>query len=161
MPAKSEKPVELLLKEKKIYEIVNPKLVQAPPTTSIKNAIEIMQQNRSGYIVLSKNQKCVGVFTEDDFILKILEKDVDWSRPISEFMTTNWAALKMTDSVGQAIDLMGERRLYYIPLVDGNDNLANVLSVRTLIRFLAEFYPTEVYNLPPTPNQIMDTAEGG
>ncbi len=159
--ASSTKPVEILLKEKKIYQIVNPKLVQAPPTISIKSAIEFMQQNKSGYIVLAKNKKVAGLFTEDDVVIKILEKEIDWNRPVSEFMTTNWAKLKMTDSVGQAIDLMGERRLYHIPLVDEDDNLVNVLSVRTLIRFLAEFYPTEVYNLPPKHGQIMETAEGG
>lgn len=155
------KPVEVLLKEKKIYEIVNPKLVQAPPTTSIKDAVEIMQKNKSGYIVLSKNKKAVGLFTEDDLMNKIIDQDVNWSKPIGDFMTKNWATLKMADAVGQAIDLMGDRRLYYIPLVDENDNLVNVLSVRTLIKFLAEFYPTEVYNLPPKFGQIMETREGG
>ncbi len=158
MPPKS---VESLLKEKKIGEIVNPRLVQAPSSTSIKDAVRLMQENKSGYIVLAKNQKVAGLFTEDDLIAKILDKDIDWNRPVSEFMTTNWASLKMNDSVGQAIDLMGERRLYYIPLVDDNESLVNVLSVRTLIRFLAEFYPTEVYNLPPKSDQIMETQEGG
>ncbi|MBI4388019.1 MAG: CBS domain-containing protein [Candidatus Omnitrophica bacterium] len=156
-----ERSVEELLKEKKIYQIVNPKLVQAPPETSIKAAVELMQKNRSGYVVLSKNKKAVGVFTEDDVVTKILGQVVSWDRPVSEFMTKNWAALKMTDPVGAAIDLMGERRLYYIPLLNEKGELENVLSVRTLIRFLAEFYPTEIYNLPPKPNQVMETPEGG
>jgi len=155
------KPVEVVLKEKKVCEIVNPKLVQAPPETPIREAIELMQRGRSGYIVLAKNQKAVGLFTEDDVILKILGKETDWSKPVSEFMTKNWVSLKMTDSLGQAIDLMGERRLYYIPLTDESSKLVNVISVRTIIRFLAEFYPTEVYNLPPRPDQVMGSPEGG
>src|SRR3989338_2070322 len=161
MATKPTKPVEVLLKEKKIYQIVNPKLVQAPSTISIKSAIELMQKDRSGYIVLAKNKKVEGVFSEDDVVMKILDKDVDWDRPVSEFMTTNWATLKMTDAVGQAIDLMSERMLYYIPLVNEEGELVNVLSVRTLIRFLSEFYPAEVYNLPPRPDQVMETQEGG
>ncbi len=161
MATKPAKPVEVLLKEKKIYQIVNPKLVQAPSTISIKSAIDLMQQGKSGYIVLARNKKVEGLFSEDDVVMKILDKDVDWNKPVSEFMTTNWAALKMTDSVGQAIDLMSERMLYYIPLVNEESELVNVLSVRTLIRFLSEFYPTEVYNLPPRLDQIMGTAEGG
>lgn len=159
--ASSSKPVEVLLKEKKIYQIVNPKLVQAPPAISIKDAVQLMQDNKSGYIVLSKAKKVAGLVTEDDLIFKVLDQNIDWAKPIGDFMTKNWATLKMSDSVGQAIDLMAERRLYYIPLVDENDNLVNILSVRTLIRFLAEFYPTEVYNLPPRFHQTMDTPEGG
>lgn len=158
MPTKS---VETVLKEKKIYQIVNPKLVQAPPDISLENAVRLMQDHRSGYIVIARNKKAVGIFTETDIVHKVLEMNVDWKRPVDDFMTKDAVCLKMTDSVGQAIDLMGERRFYHIPLLDEKGELVNVLSVRTLIRFLAEFYPTEVYNLPPKPNQIMETQEGG
>ena len=155
------KPVDVRLKQKKICEIVNPKLVQASPDISVKDAVKLMQKNKSGYIVLSKNKKAVGLFTDDDVAWKVVGRQVDLNRPVSELMTHNWACLKMTDSVGDAIELMGSRRLYYIPLVDENDKLVNVISVRTLIKFLAEFYPTEVYNLPPKSDQVMPTPEGG
>ena len=155
------KSVDAVLKAKRINEITNPKLVQATPDLSVKDAIELMQQNRAGYIVVAKNKKVVGIFTESDVVQKILERDVNWSDPISKYMTTDPLCLKPTDLVGTAIDLMGEKRLYHIPLVDDKGDLVNVLSVRTLIRFLGEFYPTEVYNLPPHPNQIMETPEGG
>ena len=161
MDKKATKPVEVLLKEKQIYQIVNPKLVQAPHTISIGEAVDLMQKNKSGYVVLAKNKKVFGVFAESDLVNKILEQNIDWKKPASEFMTSDWATLKMTDAVGQAIDLMSEKKFYHIPLEDENGNLVNVLSVRTLIRFLSEFYPTEVYNLPPRSNQIMETQEGG
>ena len=158
MPEKSQ---EARLREKKINEITNPKLVQAPPETTVEDAIQLMQDNKAGYIVVAKNKKCVGIFTESDVVQKIMGRDVDWNLPISEFMTKNPVVLKPTDEVGTAIDLMGERRLYHIPLIDDKGDLVNVLSVRTVIRYLAEFYPTEVYNLPPYPDQVMETREGG
>ena len=158
---KNTKPVETLLKEKKIYQIVNPKLVQAPPEISIKDAIRLMQASKSGYIVIAKNKKVVGIFTEKQVVQNVLETGVDGSRPVSDYMIKDPMILKMEDSVGQAIDLMGTQRVYHIPLVDEKGDLVNVLSVRTLIRFLAEFYPTEVYNLPPKPGQVMETPEGG
>ena len=155
------KSVEQVLKAKRIEEITTPKLVQAPPEISVKDGIDLMQKNRAGYIVVAKNKKVVGLFTESDVVSKILDKDIDWSKPIQEFMTADWAILKITDPVGQAIDLMSEKKFYHIPLVDDQGDLVNVLSVRTLIRFLAEFYPTETYNLPPRSNQVIETQEGG
>ncbi len=155
------KSVDAVLKAKRINEIINPKLVQTTPDLSVKDAIEMMQANRAGYIVVANNKKVVGIFTESDVVQKILDKNVNWSDPISKYMTPNPLCLKPSDVVGAAIDLMGEKRLYHIPLVDDKGDLVNVLSVRTLIRFLGEFYPTEVYNLPPHPDQIMETPEGG
>ena len=155
------KSVEQVLKAKRIEEITTPKLVQASPDISVKDGIDLMQKSRAGYIVVAKNKKVAGTFTESDVINKILDKDVDWNRPISDFMTANPPVLKPTDLVGTAIDVMGEKRVYHIPLVDDKNELVNVLSVRTLTRFLAEFYPTEIYNLPPRPDQVMPTQEGG
>ena len=111
------KSVEDVLKNKQICEITTPKLIQAPPETSVKDAIEFMQANRAGYIVVSKNKKVVGIFTESDVIQKILERDVNWADPISNYMTKDPLCLKPTDLVGTAIDVMGEKRLYHIPLV--------------------------------------------
>ena len=158
MPTKS---VETLIKSTKIGEITNPKLVQAPPETSVKDGIALMQASKAGYIVVAKNKKVFGIFTETDVVQKILDKDINWEDPISKYMTKDPFVLKPTDSVGTAIDLMSSHRFNHIPLVDDKGDLVNVLSVRTLIRFLGEFYPQEVYNLPPRPNQIMETQEGG
>ncbi|MBI1882880.1 MAG: CBS domain-containing protein [Chlamydiae bacterium] len=157
----TSKPVEVLLKEKKIYEIVNPRLVQAGPDISIKEAIRLMQERHAGYIVIAKDQKVVGLFAENEVVLKILENNVDWDQPVSLFMNSSPVTLNIKDPVGKAIDLMGHGNFYHIPLVDENNHLMNVLSVRTLIRFLSEFYPTEVYNLPPKHDQIILTQEGG
>ena len=161
MADKKNPSVDSLLKEKKIYQIVNPRLVQAPPTISVKQAIEHMQKERAGYMVIAENGKPVGIFTETDVVRNVLEKEVDWNRSVREFMTPNPVVLKPEDTVGEAIDVMGSHRFYHIPLVDEKGNLVNVISVRTLIRFLAEFYPAEVLNLPPVPNQVMETQEGG
>jgi CBS domain-containing protein len=157
----SQKPVEAVLKEKKIYQITNPKLVQAAPDVSVKKAIELMQENKAGYIVLSKNKKVVGMFTETDVARKILGRNIDWNGPVLDYMTKDPTVLTPKDSVGKAINLMRTHSFYHIPLVDEKNHLSGILSVRSLIRFLAEFYPTEVYNLPPDPTQVMETQEGG
>lgn len=153
--------VETLLREKKIFQIINPKLVQCPSSLPLKDVIELMQKSRSGYVVVADNKKVAGIFTEVDVVRKVLNKNVHWDSPIREFMAKDPLCLNPNESVGKAIEIMGANRFYHLPLVNENNELVNVLSVRSLIRFLAEFYPTEVFNLPPVANQIMTTQEGG
>jgi len=155
------KSVETLLKEKKVYEVPKGNPVHASPDISVKKAIEMMQEEHHGYIMLTEGDKVVGIFTETDVSRKILGENVDWNAPISTLMAKDPIVLKPRDSVGKAITLMGEHRVYHLPIVDDKGELQEVLSVRALIRFLAEFYPTEVYNLPPDPDKIIETAEGG
>ncbi len=155
------KSVQTLLKEKKVSQVPKGKVISASPEISIQKAIEIMQQERHGYIALVKNKKVVGIFTETDVSRQILGESIDLNTPVSQVMAHNPITILEDDCVGKAIALMGENRVYHLPVVDAEGRLEEVLSVRALIRFLAEFYPTEVYNLPPDPDQVMKTAEGG
>jgi CBS domain-containing protein len=153
--------VETMLKSKKIYQIVNPKLVQSPSKTPVRDVMALIQSNRGGYCVIADNKKVVGIFTENDVVKRLLGKGADLTRPVAEFMTREVKVLTPQNSVGDAINLMGSHRFYHIPLVNESADLVGVLSVRTLIRFLAAYYPTEIYNLPPKSDQIMRTPEGG
>lgn len=161
LPLMEPRSVEQLLKEKKIFQVINPKLVQTGPETSVKDAIALMQSKRSGYLVISKENKPVGMFTEVDVTNKILNQKINLNDPVSNFMTADPFTLTPQDSIGKAIKLMGDKRFYHIPLVDKKGELSGILSVRTLIRFLSEFYPTEIFNLPPKPDQVMESREGG
>lgn len=154
-------PAAQRLKDKRIGEVVNPRLIQSSPDISVQRAIELMRENKSAYIVVADNRRVVGMFTESDVTRKILGKNVDEKRPVRDFMTKDPIVLRQDDTVGRAVDLMAENDFYHIPLVNEKQELINVLSVRTLVRFLAEFYPGEVYNIPPNPHQVAPTAEGG
>ena len=154
--------VDELLKRKKISEISIPRCIQAPEEISVAQAVTLMQTNRAGYILLTNKQKQVaGILTETDVVRKVLGQKVDWDAPVRTLMSVNRAALTMDDSVGKVMEVMGKNRIYHIPLLDKEKRVIGVLSVRSLIRFLAEFYPVEVYNLPPDPGQVMETQEGG
>jgi len=156
-----ETPLDALLLKKKISEIINPRLVQAPADLPLTDVLHLMKEQKSGYVVLTEKQKPVGIFTEVDVTRRVLLKHVNFNEPILCFMTKNPQVLTLEDSVGKAIKFMSQHNFYHIPLVDAQSRLVGMISVRSLIRFLAEFYPTEIYNLPPDPDQIMGSQEGG
>jgi signal-transduction protein with cAMP-binding, CBS, and nucleotidyltransferase domain len=155
------KKIEDLLKEKKIVQVINDRVVQAPPSISLKEAIQQMQFYRSGYIILTEDGIVVGILTETDVIQNVLTDGVDMNRPVSDFMISMLHTLSPEASVGEAIDLMAKKKISHLPLTDENHRYMGMLSVRTLIRFLAAYYPTEIYNLPPDPQQITQSREGG
>ena len=84
------RPIQQLVKNIKIGQIINPRLIQAPPDISVRTAVEIMQNNKSGYIVIADHQtKVVGIFTETDVLHKVFGKKDVWTKPVSEVMTKN------------------------------------------------------------------------
>lgn len=157
MPGK----IEDLLKEEKIKNLKLSPPVEASKEVTLEAIIHLMQTTRNGYVVVTERKKPIGVFSEKDLTLRILEKGVNLKEPLSKHMRTPVRSLTPEDSVGTAIEMMHDHESRHIPLVNKKKELVGVLSVRAIIGFLSEHFPAETLNLPPKPDQISDSREGG
>ncbi len=156
------KTIEDILKETRIYEILRPKLVTALPDIRLKDAIALMQREKSGYIVIAdQHLKVTGLFTERDVLMNVLGKNASLDEPVTQYMHTNPKTLKKSDTIGDALQVMNDTNVRHVPLVDEFGQMNGVLSVRTIANFISELFPTEIFNLPPRANQIHETVEGG
>ena len=156
------KTIEEILKETRIYQILRPKLVTALPETTVEDALALMRKEKAGYLVVAdRHLKVLGVFTERDVLMKVLKKGVSLKDRIDRYMNTQFKSLSKSDTVGMALDAMKDYSIRHIPLVDEFGQMNGVLSIRTIVTFLSEFFPTEIFNLPPKSDQVHETAEGG
>jgi CBS domain-containing protein len=159
MPSKS---IEEVLRETRIFQILRPKLVTLLPDATLKEALDLMHREKAGYVVVAdEHLRVVGMFTERDVLMKVLKKGVGLDEPVLKYMTSNPKTLTKTHTIGEALDYMKEHNVRHIPLADELGQMNGVLSIRTVVNFLAELFPTEVFNLPPKPDQIHETVEGG
>jgi CBS domain-containing protein len=130
------------------------------PSTSLREALEVMKQDEGGCAIVCSGDRVVGIFTERDLLTKIIGEDCDLNAPVSKWMSTAVSTLTPANTIGDAVGLMNEKSFRNIPLVkDGK--LAGSISVFDVISYLAESYPKATMNLPPSPNQVMDSPDGG
>ena len=156
------KNIEDILKETKIHQILRPKLVMILPSASVQDALDIMHTEKSGYLVIAdEHSKLIGMFTEREALMNVLQPGVSLNEPVEKYMRKDVHPLKKTDTVGQALDYMSRFSIRHIPLLDEFDQVSGILSIRTIVSFLAELFPTGVFNLPPKAGQIHNTIEGG
>ncbi len=158
-----QKPIEEILKETKIYQILRPKLVMALPSIKLQDALDLMHAEKTGYIVIADvHSKVCGMFTEREVLMNVLKKGVSLSdETVEKYMRKDVHTLSKSDSLQGAIDAMENFGIRHIPLVDEFGQVCGILSIRTIVTFLAELFPTEVFNLPPRANQVHETVEGG
>ena len=158
----ASKKVTDLLKQKKIYQILRPKCVNCLPDLTLQQALDLMRREKSGYIVVAdEHMKVIGLFTERDVLMKVLRPGVGLNEPMKKYMNSDPPILSKKDTVGSVIETMNNCNVRHIPLVDELGQMTGVLSARTIINFLAELFPVEVFNLPPRADQIHHTVEGG
>jgi CBS domain-containing protein len=130
------------------------------PSDPLFKALEVMKEDEGGCAIVCEDGRVVGIFTERDVLAKVVGETVDMNAPVSNWMSPVVATLAPDATIGDAVALMNEKSYRNIPLVrDGQ--LAGSISVFDVISYLAESYPKETMNLPPNPDQVMDSEHGG
>lgn len=135
-------------------------LVEVPPGASVRETIALMRARRCGCVLVSEGKRLLGIFTERDVLTRVLAAGADLSARIDAFMTADPVTIRPTDSVGLVIRQMLDGGYRHLPIVDQEGRAVGVVSVKGLIHYLVEYFPTTIYNLPPVPGQVQQSREG-
>jgi CBS domain-containing protein len=131
------------------------------PSAPLSEAIAAMKQDEGGCaIVCAADGSIVGIFTERDLLTKIVGQEVDLTAPVSDWMSPVVATLTPEATIGDVVSIMNDRGYRNVPLVK-NGKLVGSVSVFDVIGYLAESYPQTTMNLPPNPDQVMESTDGG
>jgi CBS domain-containing protein len=131
------------------------------PNTTVRLAIERMNQNGTGCVLVEKGQRLVGIFTERDVLTKIVGSAVDIDRTTVEgVMTRDPECLRPDDRAAYALNKMSVGGFRHIPLVDDEGRPIGVVSMRNVVDYMVDMFRTEVLNLPPEPRNIARAREG-
>lgn len=103
--------------------------------TTAESVIRTLYDKHIGsVIVVDKKGKCKGIFTGRDALRMIAQK-TSLSTPISNVMTKNPITIRDNASFSEAISIISRHGIRHLPVVDENDQLVGILSIR---RFLDE-----------------------
>jgi CBS domain-containing protein len=104
--------------------------------------------------------KLVGIFTERDFVGRVVAPRLDVALPVERVMTRSPRVARVKSSVMDAIALMEQTGLRHLPVIDDTGRPTGVVSVKQIVHYLVQFFPGKVYNLPPTPDVAQPAREG-
>ncbi len=120
------------------------KLAQVPaPSVSIdaavSEAVRVMQQARGGACAVVDGDQLVGIFSERDVMRRIVaaKRDPEQTK-IQDVMTTSLETITIETEALQALELMVSRHIRHLPVMDGDGQLAGLLSIRNLLQHMVE-----------------------
>lgn len=113
--------------------------------TSVFDAASKMRDLKYGAVLIIKNNKAHGIFTERDLLNKIAaeHKEIKGLK-LKDVMTTNLKTAKETDEVLASMRRMSQGRFRHLPIVDENDEVIGMISQGD---FVAITWPQLVKNL--------------
>lgn len=130
-------------------------------STSVGDVIREMQGSGHGYALLTQNNHLAGIFTERDVFLSVLDNDAVLSQPVSEHMSPDPLCVAAEDPVRKVLLLMHQGGHRQIPIVDARGQVEGCVRHKDIAEYLVDHFAERVLNLPPDPDQIARTPEGG
>ncbi len=129
---------------------------------SLYDALRMMRQNGQGCVLVTRADRLVGIFTEHDVLMKIVDTGIDLSRTqLFSYMTADPVSLPADVGVAYAINKMVLEGFHRLPVVDSAGRPTGIVSMRDLVEYLSSFFPKDVLNLPPEPTKTFRSREGG
>lgn len=131
------------------------------PDQTVADAVALMRQQRVGCVLVCQGDKVLGLFTERDLMRRVLATGQPLSLPVSACMTESPVVVHPKEPVATAICRMEEGGYRHLPVIDpATGKPVGVLSVKRIVHYLAEHFPSTIYNQPPDPSVVPRLAEG-
>lgn len=130
-----------------------------PPESTIRDAMQSMKEAQRGCILICRGPSLEGIFTERD-VLRLMANGADFDQPVETVMQRNVVCLNHNESVREAISRMYEGGYRRLPVLNDAGEPIGIVTVKTLLRYLVEHFPSLVYTLPPDPHYVTQGREG-
>ncbi|MHB2019926.1 MAG: CBS domain-containing protein [Candidatus Xenobia bacterium] len=128
--------------------------------SSVREAIRLMQEQKRGAALVTRDGRLAGIFTNQDLIVRVVEPGRSLDEAVGDFMTPNPVVLSRKDLLLYALNRMHVAGIRHVPLVDDEFRPDGIVSASDLIHYLIELFNEDVLNLPPEPVHEFPRAEG-
>jgi CBS domain-containing protein len=89
------------------------------PQTTVRTAVQQMNERKIGAVLVTERDRPIGIFTERDVLVRVVAAGLDpKTTPVSEVMTRNLIVVQPDLSVGEAMLVITRRRCRHLPVMD-------------------------------------------
>lgn len=125
--------VRQLLERKKTSEVF-----AVGSDAAIIDAIRLMAEKGIGAVLVMRGERLVGILSERDYARKVvLRERSSATTQVGEIMTAQVVAVEPSESVERCMQLMTERRIRHLPVLEG-ERVVGVVSIGDLVKAVIE-----------------------
>lgn len=129
------------------------RIAQIPPPTvephvSVMDAVDVMARHRVGAVVVVEKGRLVGIFTERDLMLRVVQRQREMATTlVREVMTADVMTVTEASTPEEASKVMLIGHLRHLPVLGRDGTVLGLLSMRALLEERLEDLSREVSSL--------------
>jgi len=110
------------------------KITSVSPDTTVLEALKIMADQNIGSIMVTDNDRYLGIVTERDYSRKVILKGKSSTdTKVSEILSEELPRVTPSDTVEYCMQLMSDKNIRYLPVFE-DEILVGIVSINDLVR---------------------------
>lgn len=123
------------------------KILTIKPEDTLYQALKVMADNNIGALIVMKETKVIGIFSERDFVRKaVIDKKLSMDLKVSDLMTSLICYVRPEQTINECMALMTEKRIRHLPVLD-KDELVGIVSIGDVLKHTIEEKEFTIKNL--------------
>jgi len=107
---------------------------------TVISALRVMANRGIGAVLVTDNGALAGIFSERDYARKVVLQGKDSATtPVRDIMTSKLIHVTPDMTVDQAMQLMSDKRIRHLPVLDTAGSLVGVISIGDMVKETIEY----------------------
>jgi CBS domain-containing protein len=133
------------------------KILTIPSNATVFAALQVMNEGNTGAVLVTEDEKIVGIFTERDYAREGEVKGRSAKDTlVSDVMTSQMVLIKPETTLEECAELMGKYHVRHLPVLE-KDRVVGIVSIRRLAEGLLADQKGAIVELE---NYILGTGYG-
>lgn len=114
----------------KVRDLMTKSVISLKPQDTLIDAAKLMFEHNIGIIpIVDDNDYPLGVVTDRDIVIRGIAQNHHVKTHLEDIMTTNLITVYPDDSIAYATDLMGERQIRRLLVINDDGKLVGILAL--------------------------------
>ena len=115
----------------KIRDVMTPNPKTVSPNDTVQSAAQVMRAEDTGAVPVVENGRVLAVVTDRDIVVRVVAAGGATTGPVRDIASTDVVTVTPETSTREASELMGERQIRRLPVVE-NGRLVGIVSLGDL-----------------------------
>jgi CBS domain-containing protein len=104
---------------RKVEDVMTPEPVCVPAGTPVADAARLMRDDDVGDVIITQDGTIQGILTDRDLVVRVMSEGLPLTTPVGEIASRDLVVLSPSDPLETAVELMRDRAVRRIPVVEG------------------------------------------
>ncbi|MBP6097308.1 MAG: CBS domain-containing protein [Methyloversatilis sp.] len=103
--------------------------------STVLDALKVLAERSIGAVLVMREGALAGIFSERDYARRVvLQGRSSAGTPVSDMMTSRLTTITPTTTVEEAMQLMTDKRIRHLPVLDAAGTLIGVVSIGDMVK---------------------------